>query len=574
VRGRLFFKLLGSFALMIAVTVVTIDIAVTRAWEASLRAEVEASLREKTAMFAERVQREPVGSLQTLAVEEARLAGARSTVIDSSGKVLADSEADPAQMENHGGRPEVRQALAGGVGSDIRLSRTVGVDFLYVAVPVKFGVVRLAYPLDVLKRASHEVRRHLLITSLLAFLLAILLAAWSAQIVASRLNRILSFADSISAGDLSARLKMDYRDEIGQVADALNDTAQRLEQSFGALEDSHRELQTVLDSMQEGVLAISKDGRVRWANKQMDKLLPTGIRLGAPLAETVRDPDFLDIITENVHTHHVATGRASSVIPGKVFNVTAAPMPSGATLVVLHDLTDLERVEKTRRDFIANVSHELRTPLTSIQGYAETLIESTNEETTREFLEVIRKNAARMTRLTEDLLILAKVESGEKKPVLQALAASELLEDAEQYFREHQAECGLTLTVQNSAFKMVNADRDAIFQVFTNLIDNACKYAAEGKRIEIGALDVEGCVEFYVRDFGPGISSEHLSRLFERFYRVEKARSRETGGTGLGLAIAKHIVRAHGGLITARSELTHGSTFLFTLPEAREEHGQ
>jgi two-component system phosphate regulon sensor histidine kinase PhoR len=259
------------------------------------------------------------------------------------------------------------------------------------------------------------------------------------------------------------------------------------------------------------------------------------------------------------------------VIPGKVFNVTSAPMPSGATLVVLHDLTDLERVEKTRRDFIANVSHELRTPLTSIQGYAETLIESTNEETTRDFLEVIRKNAARMTRLTEDLLILAKVESGEKKPVLQALAASELLEDAEQYFREHQAECGLTLTVQNSAFKMVSADRDAIFQVFTNLIDNACKYAAEGKRVEIGALDVEGYVEFYVRDFGPGISSEHLSRLFERFYRVEKARSRETGGTGLGLAIAKHIVRAHGGLITARSEIARGSTFLFTLPEAREE---
>ncbi len=572
-RGRLFFKLLGSFAVMIAVTVVAFDIAVTRAWEASLLAEVESSLRQKTAMFAERVEAAPPESLQSLAVEEARLAGARATVIDRSGKVLAESEADPAQMENHGQRPEIRQALAGGVGSDVRVSRTVGVELLYVAVPVKIGVVRLAHPLEVLKQASREVRRRLLTTSLLAFLLAIVLAAFSAQVVASRLNRILRFADSISAGDLTARLDMEYRDEFGQVADALNDTARRLESSFGALEDSHRELQAVLDSMQEGVMAISKDGRVQWANKQMDRLLPTGIRLGAPMAETVRDPDFRDIIHETVRTHHVATGRASSMIPGRVFNVTAAPMPSGATLVVLHDLTDLERVEKTRRDFIANVSHELRTPLTSIQGYAETLIETTNEETTREFLEIIRKNAARMTRLTEDLLILAKVESGEKKPVLQALAASELLEDAEQYFREHQAECGLTLNVQNSAFKLVSADRDAIFQVITNLIDNACKYAAEGKRIEIGALDIEGYVEFYVRDFGPGISSEHLSRLFERFYRVEKARSRETGGTGLGLAIAKHIVRAHGGLITARSELSHGSTFLFTLPEAREASG-
>jgi two-component system phosphate regulon sensor histidine kinase PhoR len=329
VRGRIFFKLLGSFALMIAVTVVIIDIAVTRAWEASLRGEIEKSLRQKTAMFAARVEVEPFASLQPLAVREAALAGARATIIDRGGKVLADSEADPAQMENHGSRPEVRQALAGGVGSDVRVSRTVGVDFLYVATPVKIGVVRLAYPLQALKQASSEVRRHLLNTSLAAFALAILLAAGSAQVVSGRLNRILGFADRISSGDLSARLTLEYRDEIGQVADALNDTAQRLQDSFRALEDSHRELEAVLDSMQEGVMAISRDGRVQWANRQMDKLLPTGARLGALVAETVRDPDFLDAIQENVRTRQVVTCRAPSIVPGKVFNVTAAPMPSG-----------------------------------------------------------------------------------------------------------------------------------------------------------------------------------------------------------------------------------------------------
>jgi two-component system phosphate regulon sensor histidine kinase PhoR len=237
---------------------------------------------------------------------------------------------------------------------------------------------------------------------------------------------------------------------------------------------------------------------------------------------------------------------------------------------VLHDLTDSESIEKTRRDFIANVSHELRTPLTSIQGYAETLLEGVHAvETQRDFLEIIRKNASRMTRLTEDLLILARVESGDKKLQLRPVSAGELLRDAADYFRDSRADSGMTLDVVNEGLKLVSADRDAVFQVFSNLIDNACKYAAQGERILIGAHDVEGFVQFYVRDFGPGIASEHLPRLFERFYRVDKARSRESGGTGLGLAIAKHIILAHGGTIAADSELNHGCTFVFSIPEAR-----
>jgi two-component system phosphate regulon sensor histidine kinase PhoR len=245
-------------------------------------------------------------------------------------------------------------------------------------------------------------------------------------------------------------------------------------------------------------------------------------------------------------------------------------MPSGGLVAVLHDLTEVESTEKTRRDFIANVSHELRTPLTSIQGYAETLLDGVNsEETLRDFLEIIRKNAARMTRLTEDLLVLARVESGDKKLQLRPVSAAELLKDASDYFYDHRTDPEMTLDVVNEALKMVSADRDAVFQVFSNLIDNANKYASQGERILIGAHDVEGFVQFYVRDFGPGIASEHLPRLFERFYRVDKARSRESGGTGLGLAIAKHIILAHGGLITAVSELNHGCTFVFSIPEAR-----
>ncbi len=236
-------------------------------------------------------------------------------------------------------------------------------------------------------------------------------------------------------------------------------------------------------------------------------------------------------------------------------------------MVVLRDQTETARVEKTRRDFIANVSHELRTPLTSIQGYTETLLDSAPEPgSSREFLEVIRKNAIRMGRLTEDLLTLARVESGEQRFDIQPVAPGTLLQEAVQSFREIARSQGVELQVEDHAEARVNADREAVHQVFSNLVDNALKYGASGGRIVLGARPVERGVEFYVQDFGPGISSEHLPRLFERFYRVDKARSRESGGTGLGLAIAKHIVLAHEGTIRAESELNHGAAFLFVLP--------
>jgi two-component system phosphate regulon sensor histidine kinase PhoR len=277
----------------------------------------------------------------------------------------------------------------------------------------------------------------------------------------------------------------------------------------------------------------------------------------------------------------VKTARATSIVPGRAYEVTAAPLPDGGAVAVLRDLSETERVEKTRRDFIANVSHELRTPLTSIQGYSETLLDSPGMDAgSREFLEIIRKNASRMSRLTEDLLTLARVESGETRFEAQSTAPLDLLKDAEESFREIARGQGIDLEIQNPApavkaggavpsaesLPSVQADPEAIHQVFSNLIDNALKYGRSGKRIVLGARPTPDCVEFYVQDFGAGIASEHLPRLFERFYRVDKARSRESGGTGLGLAIAKHIVLAHSGAICAESDLGHGSTFLFTLP--------
>jgi two-component system phosphate regulon sensor histidine kinase PhoR len=405
--------------------------------------------------------------------------------------------------------------------------------------------------------------------ALVAFLVAVVISGIAAQSRVQRLQRIVQFAQRVTAGDLAARIEESSADEIGQLAASLDKAVRQLEENFAALQTSERQLETLLNSMQDAVIAVSADDRVQWANQTMDRLVPQHTRKNAPLVETVRDPDFLTAVRGANEARKVFTARAASILPGRTFDVTAAPMPGGGAVVVLRDLTETERVEKTRRDFIANVSHELRTPLTSIQGYTETLLDSASEnDHAREFLDIIRKSALRMSRLTEDLLTLARVESGEQRFDIQPVAPADLLQEAVQSFREIARAQNVELKVEDSAAVQVGADAEAIHQVFSNLVDNALKYAASGGRIVLGARPIAGNVEFFVQDFGPGIPSEHLGRLFERFYRVDKARSRESGGTGLGLAIAKHIVLAHGGAIRAQSELNHGSTFLFTLPLA------
>ena len=566
-KSRIFVKLFLAALVVIAACTISLDLLIGRTWENMLRREIETSLRQKTQMFAARVADASPGSLKQMTEQAAPAAGARITVIDSTGKVLADSEANPDIMENHATRPEFVAALRGQTGSATRLSKTIGVDLLYVAVPVPSGAVRMAYPLSSIREANREIRRDLIEGSAVAGLLALLLAFLATQSIGRRLLRITDFAERVAAGDLSARIQEGAGDEIAHVASALDKTARKLEEGFSALENSRQTLETLLNSMQEAVIAVAQDERVLWANQRMERLLPSGVRLGAPLVQSVRDPEILASVQAALTTRDVTVARAAKIFSGRVFDVTAAPMPGGGAVAVLHDQTEIERVEKTRRDFIANVSHELRTPLTSIQGYAETLMESRGMPTDlREFVEIIRKNAMRMARLTEDLLVLARVESGEQKLNFQTAMPNQLLDDAVQTFHELALAGGIELSVMNTASSAVLVDRDAIHQVFTNLIDNALKYGDQGGKVLVGACESEEGVQFYVRDFGSGISSEHLTRLFERFYRVDKARSLESGGTGLGLAIAKHVVRAHSGTIHVESELNHGSTFYFTLP--------
>lgn len=418
--------------------------------------------------------------------------------------------------------------------------------------------------------ALHRLAWDALWSGLIALVLALPVAAWASVRLMQRLHRITEFARRIAFGDLHARLPRSGAGELSEMEDALNQTAERLGQSFAEIENRRQELAAMLDSMQEAVVAVTAEGQVRWSNAVMRRMAGTEIRAGRPLAHSVRDPDLLACIRGALNSGEVRTATARSLAPGRIFEVNAAPLPSGGALAVLHDVTRIEAAERTRRDFIANVSHELRTPLTSIQGYVETLLDdpAPNPDTAREFLAIIRRSARRMNRLTEDLLTLAGVESPDYKLVRQPLRASALIQDAIDSLSGIVTDAGLELQSAGAPETVVLADSDAVNQVFGNLIENAIKYGSSGGRIRLSARVLDHVVEFCVQDFGPGMASEHLDRIFERFYRVDKARSRESGGTGLGLAIVRHIVQAHGGKVRAESELGEGSRFYFTLPLA------
>ena len=565
VTGRVFTKLFLSFVVVLFLGMAVLDFSLRQVMEQSLRTQAEESLASEARLLAAHISAAPSldpASLQQIARLDATAAGAEVAIFDAEGRLAASSQ-DNAAVESPL-PPEVAAVL----NQHQPLGRARRGGTVYVAVPAGPLVVRLAaYSPSDMPAPVHVLRRGIVLASLFSLVVATLLAAVLAQRAAKRLARIVVFANRIASGDLTARVEEGNLDEISAVAHALDVTASRLEQSFHALESSRSELTALLDSMQEAVIAINPQGQVSWCNAVMQRIALSPVQEGRALVHSIRDPEVLSSVAAALTQRQASRRRAISVAPGKIFEVNAAPMPGGGAVAVLHDVSEKERSETTRRDFVANVSHELRTPLTCITGYVETLLDdrSLNNQA-REFLQIILKNASRMNRLTEDLLALASVESGDYKLRLQKIKASTLVEEAVGSLAGLVLDSALNLEVGETTDEPVMADLDALSQVFGNLVENAMKYGKAGGRVRVGARRQEAMVEFYVQDFGPGIAYEHLSRIFERFYRVDKARSRESGGTGLGLAIAKHIVHAHSGDIRCESELGFGATFLFRLP--------
>jgi two-component system phosphate regulon sensor histidine kinase PhoR len=420
----------------------------------------------------------------------------------------------------------------------------------------------------------------------LAGVFIVVWAAINAFLVARSVRRSVVVLE-ISTGAIPERkvdaAKQGYSD-FDRLAGAISDASDRVEHVLSDTAESRRQLEAMIDSMQDAVVAVDVAGRIQWTNQRMQRLMPGNsasgaIRIGHSLVQTIRDPDVLACVRTALEQRIFDERRSTSLLPGRIFEVNASPMPGGGAVAVLHDITRIEQVERTQRDFVANVSHELRTPLTSITGYVETLLdhEASLSTQAREFLTTILKNATRMNRLTEDLLMMARVESSEQELHPGPVPADILVRDAVQAMSGLVQDAEAVLEIGETTTAAVFADTDAILQVLSNLIENGIKYGQARDelhcRVVVSAREISEpapAVEFRVRDFGQGIASEHLSRIFERFYRVDKARSRDSGGTGLGLAIARHVVQAQGGTIRAESELNAGSTFIFTLPLAEQ----
>jgi two-component system phosphate regulon sensor histidine kinase PhoR len=427
------------------------------------------------------------------------------------------------------------------------------------------------------------VDRYIAPPQLWAALLLILLAGVIAFTTVVSLRRNLAplqrAANSLVEGPQVA-VSPAYGD-FDYLARALAAASNSVQSSLADAAESRRELEALLDSMQDAVVAVDENGRIQWTNQRMQRLIPGAsysgaVRVGRSLVQTIRDPDVLECVNKALGEGNVCIRRSTSLVPGRIFEVNASPMPGGGAVAVLHDITRIEEVERTQRDFVANVSHELRTPLTSISGYVETLLDhETLSPQAREFLTTILKNATRMNRLTEDLLVMARVESASQELNPAPVSSRALVHDAVAGMSGLVQDTDAVLEIGETTQTQVFADTDAVMQVLGNLIENAIKYGQPRNdlrsRVIVSCREIQepiDGVEFSVRDFGQGIASEHLSRIFERFYRVDKTRSRESGGTGLGLSIARHVVQSQGGTIRAESQMNGGSNFVFTLPKA------
>ena len=527
----------------------------------------------------------PPGEIDALVDSTAREVSARVTIIAPNGRVLADSSLsgpELAGVENHAGRPEVMAALHGDTGTAVRRSATIAVDLLYAAVPIRhegrvLGVARVALPLYGIEEQAQEIARSVALALALAFAVAVLLSIALSAPLAGPLREMMKSAHRFAAGDLSARTRISRQDEIGELARILDRSADQLQARLNELAGERARTETILSAIDSGLLAVDHRGTVLLANHSLRRSLDLPDPLGRHYVEVIRHSEVGRALEAALRTGRPQALEVRIHHLRRVYALQAGPfpgqegMPHGAVLT-FQDVTERRRVDEVRRDFVANASHELRTPLTSIRGFVEALEDGGIEEpsTARRFLERIRAAAERMTALVSDLLELSRLESGERPPSWERIAPEEVVDEV------IAALGGLATAKQIEIATHVDApafetDRERLRGVLENLVENALKYTPTGGHVSVSARADDGSVVLDVADDGPGIGAEHLPRLFERFYRVDKARSRELGGTGLGLSIVKHLVESLGGVVSVRSEPGRGSQFSVRFPMARRE---
>ncbi|MBI1967677.1 MAG: PAS domain-containing protein [Gemmatimonadetes bacterium] len=568
---RLATRLFLTTALLVLATVVGLVAATDRTLRHGMEADVAAELEHEGRLVAALL---PPDSARW--PDEARrlgeLIGRRVTLVDSRGRVRGDSEFDRASLallENHADRPEVRAALAAGVGRDRRLSASTNEPQMYVAVrggPLGLAIVRVSAPLAAVDAQVARVRRAVAGAGALAVLAAALLAWLASRTFARPLVRLAVAARDIAAGRPPAF--PDSRiPEIAQHILALRNMHEELAARFADLRREREETHTLVESMSDGIVAANPRGEVVTCNEAARRLL--GFRPGAPLpplGALFHDKRARDFISDVVRGRDVELRELE--LEDRTVLVTGRALPDGGTLLVLRDVTELRRLETVRRDFVANVSHELKTPLTSIAGYAETLAtEAADDTQTGQFAETILSNARRMQRLVDELLDLSRIESGGWRPVLGIVELEgTAYETWDQFAERTRAGAVRFETAVAPEAHAVAVDPDALRQILTNLFDNALRHTPPGGRIRLSAEVGQDAVVVAVTDTGAGIAPEHLPRIFERFYRVDTGRARLQGGTGLGLAIVKRLVEAHGGWVEADSRLGHGTAIRMFFP--------
>jgi two-component system phosphate regulon sensor histidine kinase PhoR len=595
VRHNLFWKLTLTFFALLLGTLLVVDFLAERA----LREDNGHAAFAQLASIARLAETRPprLSSVPPATPEEARglqewvsqmaASGVRVTVIAADGQVLADSESEARSMENHANRPEIQEALAKGEGQSTRHSVTMNRDLRYYAIKQNVAaasplVLRFAVPLAGEDELLSAFRRSLWLASFLILLIAGVASLLVSLGFSERVERLKEFSRRVAEGDFRPLPADGPRDALQELGASLNQTAARLDRTIRTLTEERNLSSAILGSMVEGVAVVSGAERLVFANQGFAEILELDVppKSGSALLEVVRQTEMIEAV------RRVLAGEPrveAEIITGTLrqhfFAATVAAVRAGETsgaVVVLHDITELRKLERVRRDFVANVSHEFRTPLTAIQGFAETLLAGALDDAhNRErFLGIIVEHARRLARLTEDLLVLSKMDADRLELEIRRVGVSQLIESCLETAQHRAAEKEITITAKPAAgLPDIAGDRRRLAEVLQNLLDNATQYTMSRGRIIVDAEARDGEVIITVSDTGIGIPKADQPRIFERFYRVDAARSREAGGTGLGLSIAKHLVEVHGGRIWVDSEVGQGSQFHFSVPVFDTERG-
>jgi two-component system phosphate regulon sensor histidine kinase PhoR len=586
-RRKIFYKIYPTYLLIILISILVtggyISISLRELYIERIKKDLEARARLLEPQVIRRFSLDHREALDALCKSLGRAASTRITLILPSGDVLADSDSNPQTMDNHRERPEVKKALGGVMGSSIHYSITLYEEMLYLAVPVMergdvIGVIRVAQPLSEINEALFYLYMKVVAGGIFAALVAAIIGIAASRRISRPIVEMRKGTKHFASGDFAEKLQIPDIGELAGLADMLNQMAENLDEKIRLITHERNERELILSSMQEGLLAIDVDGRILTLNRAAEQMF--GIRLpeasGRPLLEVIRNIDLRRFIAGCIHDEKPSEGEIVLRGPEERFLQVHGSILRNAkgshlgTLVVLNDITRLRRLENIRKEFIANISHEIKTPVTSIKACVETLRDEgmTDPSAINRFLQILANQTDRLNRIVDDLLTLSRVEWLEEKRQiqLQEVNLHDLLHAVIEESRERSSARGVELVLQCDPDFSASVDPQLLEQAVENLLNNAIKYSNEGGTVTIQASRSDTEIIIQVIDHGCGIAREHLSRIFERFYRVDKDRSRQSGGTALGLAIVKHIAKAHGGSVRADSLPGKGSTFTLHLP--------